>query len=341
MHRRSLLIALFLILAVVSFSQNNPRDTTLKPIDPSLLDTSIDYDVLFDEMTAFLDSISSPHNYTLAALSFSKGYFNVKNKNAAELQEVKRLIFMPTVGYYHRSGFGVTGTGSFVRNDRQFSFYQLAASPSYDYLANKKVATGISYTRYFTKDSLSFYTSPLQNELYAYFTYRKWWFKPMVAVSYGWGSRSDYQQREEYITSLRLRPTGYTRINTTESVGDLSLIASVRHDFYWLDVFGYNDHIRITPQLTFTSGTQKFGFNQSSNTYATVIRTGANVLYSTQNVYLDNYVYFQPISLTFYLRTEYSIGKFYIQPQLILDYYFPASDKKFTSLVSLNTGFIF
>lgn len=323
------------------FAQNNPKDTALRSFDPSLLDTTLDYNALFDEMTAFLDSISAPHNYTLAAVTFNNGYFNYISKDNSLLNAEKKLTVTPALGYYHKSGVGLTGTASFVGNENKFNFYQLALSPSFDYLSNKKYATGFAYTRYFTKDSLPFYTSPLQNELYGYFTYRKWWFKPMVALSYGWGSRSDYQQREEYITSLRLRPTGYTRINTTESVSDFSMIFSVRHDFYWLDVISNKDHIRVTPQLTFTSGTQKFGFNQSSNTYATVVRSGANELYSTENVYLDNKLYFQPLSLTFFLRTEYAIGKFYVQPQFVVDYYFPATDHALSSFFSLSAGFMF
>jgi hypothetical protein len=119
------------------------------------------------------------------------------------------------------------------------------------------------------------------------------------------------------------------------------LIASLRHDFYWLDVFTYNDHIRFTPQLSFTSGTQKFGFNQSSNTYATLIRNGSNILYSAENVYLDDKIKFQPLSLTMYLRGEYSIGKFFIQPQLMLDYYFPSSGDNFSTLFSVNAGLMF
>jgi hypothetical protein len=118
-------------------------------------------------------------------------------------------------------------------------------------------------------------------------------------------------------------------------------MASVRHDFYWLDVFTYNDHIRITPQLLFTSGTQKFGFNQNSTTYAQTIRTGTDVLYSSENVYLDNKMNFQPLSLTMYLRSEYSIRKFFIQPQVVFDYYFPASSKNFSVLASVNAGFMF
>jgi hypothetical protein len=143
------------------------------------------------------------------------------------------------------------------------------------------------------------------------------------------------------IQDLRLRRRGFTYINTKETISDFSLMTSVRHDFYWLDVFTFNDHIRFTPQLALTSGTQKFGFNQSSSTFATVIRTGSNVLYSTENVYLDDQLKFQPLSLTLFLRGEYSIKKFFIQPQLTMDYYFPATSNNFTTLFSLNLGFMF
>jgi hypothetical protein len=124
-------------------------------------------------------------------------------------------------------------------------------------------------------------------------------------------------------------------------VSDFSVTASVRHDFYWLDVLAYKDHIRFTPQLAFTSGTQKFGFNQSSSTYATTIRTSSNVLYSTDNLYLDDQLKFQPLSLTLYLRGEYSIGKFFVQPQFTMDYYLPAATDNFNAFFSLNLGFIF
>jgi hypothetical protein len=208
-------------------------------------------------------------------------------------------------------------------------------------LHNKSIATGISFTKFIIKDSLPFYTTPLQNELYAYFTYRKTWIRPTVAVSYGWGSRTEFMKRESLIQDLRLRRRGFTYINTEESIRDFSLTASVRHDFYWLDVLAKNDHIRITPQIAFTSGTQKFGFNQSSATYATAIRTTSNVLYSTENIYLDDQLKFQPLSFSLYLRGEYSIGRFFMQPQVALDYYFPASSNKLTGLFSINAGFMF
>jgi len=119
------------------------------------------------------------------------------------------------------------------------------------------------------------------------------------------------------------------------------VLVSVRHDFYWLQVSSKKDHIRVTPQLNFTSGTQKFGFNQTANSYASNARSGRNVLYSSDAVNLDDALYFQPLSATLFLRAEYGIGKFYIQPSYILDYYIPATENNLNSLFTINLGVLF
>lgn len=337
----SILLA-FTILFATAYSQRNSVDTAISPLkDISVLDTTLNYDELFQDFDAFMDSILSPHSYFLASLSMNKGYYNFERKNSSLIETSKKLTWSPTLGYYHKGGLGITGTGYIVDDGVNMNFYQTAITPSYDYLKNKNFATGLSYTKFFTKDSLPFYTTPLQNELYTYFSWRKWWVRPMIAMSYGWGSRTDYMQREELIQDLRLRRRGFTYINTEEKISDFSVMASVRHDFYWLDVLTYRDHIRFTPQVTFTSGTQKFGFNQSSNTYATLIRNNSSVLYSSENVYLDDQLKFQPLSLTLFLRGEYSIGKFFVQPQFTMDYYFPATSNNFNTIFSINIGCMF
>jgi hypothetical protein len=335
------ILAVFFFYAV-TYSQEAADTTRKKPkVEDWALDSTIDYDLLLQDMESFLDSISSPHSYLLGSVAFGRGYFNYLSKSTVFIETQKSLTYTPTLGYFHKSGLSLLGTGNIVNENNKANLYQVAVSPGYDYLKNRDFATGFTYTKFFTKDSLSFYTTPLQNELYAYFTYRKWWLRPTVALSYGWGSRTDYIERETLIQDLRLLRSGVTRINSTESVTDFSLITSLRHDFYWLGIMSYKDHLRFTPQLSFISGTQKFGFNQSANTYATTIRTNSNILYNSENVYLDDQLDFQPLSLTMFLRGEYSIGKFFVQPQLVLDYYFPATEKNFSTLFSCNVGFIF
>ncbi|HWR33394.1 MAG TPA: hypothetical protein VN451_07710, partial [Chitinophagaceae bacterium] len=330
--RWSIMLAFF-TLGFAALSQQSSGDSVITPLKEIGSADTINYDDLFQDFDSFMDSILSPHSYFLASLSVNKGYYSFQTKSLTTLIEPSRkLTYSPTLAYYHKSGIGITGTSSIINDGDNMNLYQLAVTPSFDYLKNKSFATGVSFTRFFTKDSLPFYTSPLENELYGYFTYRKLWLRPTVAASYGWGSRSDYKKRESVIQDLRLRRNGFTFINTEESVSDFSLMLSLRHDFYWLDVLTYNDHIRFTPQITFTSGTQKFGFNQSSSTYATVVRSGSNVLYSTEEIYLDDQIKFQPLSMSLYLRGEYSIKKFFIQPQFAVDYYFPAEKNNFTTL---------
>jgi hypothetical protein len=307
-----------LAITTAVYPQVSPPDTSLTRIetpgsdslDKLAADTSIDYDLLLKDLDLFLDSLLAPRSYYMANLSIGKGYFNFERKTSVFLETAKKLTYSPSFGYYDKSGLGITTTGYLVHDDVNMNFYQFSISPSYDYLANKKLATGISFTKYFTKDSLPFYTSPLQNELYAYFVWRKLWVKPSVQISYGWGTRNEYMKREEKINSLRLRPDGYTFVNTTESISDFSLTGSLRKDFYWLDVFNYNDYIRFTPQASINFGTQKFGFNQSSQTYVQLVRstgTSANILYSSENIYLDDNIKFQPLSWSLFLKAEYSV----------------------------------
>jgi hypothetical protein len=309
--------------------------------DTFAIDTTfVDYEELFSELDDLLDSLTAPRSMAVFNLSVGQGFLTYEGKGTVTTEARKKIIYSPSVGYFHKSGFGV-GAGAIMVNDgTALNPYQFSLTGSYDYVKNKSFITGVSFTHFITKDNLSFYTSPLQNEIYGYFTYRKLWFKPSVGFSYEWGSRDNYEEVEEKIQNITLAQKGFTRINTNEKFIDLNLVASIRHDFYFLKTF-FSDYIRVTPQIAFTGGSQQFGFNQTSNTYATVRRTGRNILYNTENVTFDNQFYFQPIALTTFLKTEYAKGKFYLQPQLILDYYFPAASDNFSTGFVINAGFVF
>jgi hypothetical protein len=297
---------------------------------------STDYDALLDDLDFFLDSLLAPHNYTLVSLSAGEGYFNYISRSTRKILPVQKYIWSPTLGFYGKGGFGFTVSGFIINDSSKLKLYQLAFTPSFDYLKNRRFATGVSFTKYHTKEALSFYTSPLQNEINGYFLWRKSWLQPGVTANYGWGSRNAYTARLVFLDSLKKRALLFN--HTEESVSDFSMTASLRHDFYWRNVFSDKDFFKFSPLLSYSMGTQKFGFNRTTG-LTTVVTS--NVLYNSGFVNLDNTLKFQPISLTMYLRAEYSIGKFFIQPQLLLDYYFPGEKKNFSSLFSVNTGFMF
>lgn len=330
----------FVLLSVAGFSQTSPSDTVpVSPKETLDFDTTFDYDELLDELDIFLDSLLMPRSYFLASISAGSGYFNYVKRNN-KLETVKKGVLTPTIGYYHKKGPGLTLSGNIIDDGEQLNLYQFSVSPSFDFIQNHDWVSGIAYTRYFTKDSLPFYSSPLQNEFNAYVLWRKLWLQPGITASYGWGSRTEYKKQEKYIKLLRLkRRLGYVfTTNTQEDISDFSVAASVRHSFYWMHILGEKNYLKFTPQLSFSAGTQKFGFNRTTSTYPVNVRNSSNLLYNTGDVSVDEKLKFQPLSLSLYLRPEYNIGKFFIQPQFILDYYIPAEN--LAALFSINAGII-
>jgi hypothetical protein len=313
-----------------------------KPARQPEIDTTFtDYDALFNELDVFLDSLTVPRSFVLANFGVSSGYFNYASRESYVADPVKKFLLTPSISYFSKSGLGITGSVGIINDGQKVNPYQFSITGSYDYIQNRKFITGIALTHFITKSNLPFYTSPLQNGANVYFTYRDLPVKPTISVNYGWGSRSAYSERRELINSIRLKRRGYTRVNTLESINDLSVTASFRHDFYWLNVLSKNEYFRLTPQVTFISGTQKFGINQSSDTYGIAKGTGANILFNSKNSYLDDSQYFQPLSLAGVIKTEYSKGKFFVQPQFMVDYYFPAKDGNLGTAFLLNAGVIF
>jgi hypothetical protein len=338
--RKHILIGLFVFGSLIGYSQVDPKDTIAVPEESLAIDTSFNYDELFDDFVAFVDSLLAPRSYFLINVSAASGYFNYKENT--DLATRKQLIVSPTIGYYHKSGPGITLAGNFTDYGQKRKGYQFSISPSFDFIQNLKWVGGIAFIKYFTKDSLPFYTTPLQNEINGYVLWRKPWLQPGLGLSYGWGSKKDLKKREDAIRLfLRRRGIIYYSGSTEESIIDFSMIASLRHSFYWHYVLGHKDYIRFTPMLAFSAGTQKYGFNQTTGTYAINLRNNSAILFNSGNVNLDRKLEFQPLSLTFYLKPEYNIGKFFIQPQVIFDYYFPADNNNLSTLFSINGGFMF
>jgi len=341
MFKHYITIAFIVLISVPGFSQPGRDTIPIGRIEELEIDTSLDFDDLMNEMELFLDSMLKPRSFFLANVSVGSNYFNYWRRNLTQLEAAKRGIFSTTLGYYHKSGLGLTVSGNVTDDEEQLNLYQFTISPSFDFVTNTDWIAGISYTRYITKDSLPFYTSPLQNEINSYFVWRKPWLQPGISASFGSGSRTEYKKREKFIENLRRRKPGsiVNVTSTNETVADFLITGFLRHSFYWMHVLHNKDHVKLTPQVSFSSGSQKFGFNGVSSTYAVNRSKAATLISNSGDFNIDDHMKFQPISLTLQVRPEYAFGKFFIQPQFILDYYFPS--ESLTPLFYLNAGVIF
>lgn len=70
-------------------------------------DSLPDYDALFNDFTAFIDSLTAPRSFTTINAGVSQGRFQYQTINTA-IKETKQLLLTPSVGYYNKNGLGAT-----------------------------------------------------------------------------------------------------------------------------------------------------------------------------------------------------------------------------------------
>ena len=297
------------------------------------------YNDLFTELDGFIDSLTTPRSLLLINVGVNNSFFSGSGSPDQSRQREQGITITPALGYFHKSGLGINAAAYInTLNAASFAPYQFALTGSYDYLGGHSILSGISLTRYLTTDSVSFYTSPLETEANVYLLYKRSWVKPSLSVTYAWGNKLAYEERQEFLPNLRTRrPPGYTVVTTEERISDFSVTAAVKHDFSWPDIMGERSAIRFTPQLALTSGTQRFGFNQNTST-SSFKGNSPNILYSSESVQLNETSKFQPLSLTAFLKAGFSKGVFSLQPQVSLDYYLPAKENNFTAGFVINAA---
>jgi hypothetical protein len=302
-------------------------------------DTSTVMDSLMKDFDKFLDSITAPKSFFTVSVGAGSGVFSFENDNSSFLNPEKKLIISPSFGYYHKSGLGVSATGYMMNENNRLRFYQYVFTPSFD-LIRKTFSGGISFSRYINKDELSFYTTPIQNEIFTYFSYKKLWLRPSLSISYGWGSTTKYEKKQlRILRKLQQRSSRYSlTITNEESISDFSVTLSLRKDFNWYNVLTKKDNITLTPVILVNSGTQNFGFNSS---YTYTLPTAIRVNSLPSNSTITDKTEFAAQSVSMVLRTAYLKGRFIIQPQLLLDYYLPEADDRFNTVVSVTAGLSF
>ncbi len=170
--------------------------------------------------------------------------YDKRNNTYATQDLVLKPYLSPSLTYYHKSGLnaGVSTYYLFNANDKPWFEWDLNAG--YDYTKNRRFLTGINYTKYlFTNSRKDIMATPITNELFAYFTYRNWWLQPALSADFGWGREKDQVSRKEY---------------SVIHGQDINFIASLRHDFMFLDVVRHNDAFLLVPSVNFTAGTANY-----------------------------------------------------------------------------------
>jgi len=283
-----------------------------------------------------LDSADAPVSYGLASVGISNRIFSLHNNTLnARQASTSALVFNPSLSYFHKSGFSLSAGASLVsRQGKGFGATQYSITPAYDLAGNKNWAAGISYSRYFITDKYSSYSSPVQNDVYAYVNYTKPWLQPGLSAGYSAGKYSQ-------INSFTVQLTGntFTFIDTgTYKVKSFSLTPSVSHDFKWQGLLSKDDELSFTP-----TAMVNFSSDSTESVSHTIGQNLVRLLKRRKRLRrLGDKNNFQAQSVAASLDFNYAVGRFTILPQLYLDYYLPETDeKRFTQTFTLSVGYTF
>ncbi|RXK62400.1 hypothetical protein ESA94_05165 [Lacibacter luteus] len=342
MFKPLILSALFACCFLCVSAQETKKDT----IPVTTTDTlRINEDSLEKEIDAFLayyDSLKAPRSYWLVSIGGGNTQFSVKNVALNAQQSTANLSITPTVGYYAKSGFGITYNNYLLTEDGKTQLLQHALTLSYDYLKEANTTFGFSYTRFFGKKEFVNQVSPYDNDFLAYIQYGKKKFTPGVMLGFSSGR---YRETIEYLDSSQTRMpltnqlvTYYYYVNDTSDIRirDLSLIPYLRYQWQF-NGFGKKDYFTLQPSLLMLGSASDVRI-ASKGSYKQTGRLSRSRSYEETYSQKTN---FQFQSLGLQVDASWYIGKFFFNPQVYIDYYLLSSQYKWSSMFSIQTGFMF
>jgi hypothetical protein len=314
---------LFVFLLISStFCAKAQSDTTMAKKNAAALDSML----ASDELLNMLDD--EPKNYADISIGFGNATFSTQNQAVNATGYTNQLVLTPALFYYFKSGVNVGVTSFLTDNGRSLGMYQTGASVGYGYEDNK-ISAGISYTRYFGDNNKYNGKSIYQNEVFGYVKYAKPFIQPSISLGFANGN---YKQTEYvYLPALNK----YVNDSTSNKTSYFSLTLSAEHTFEVKHFFGKKDGLLIEPLVMLNAGSDKV-----NTTHLNKIFNRPRVPSSRKKTSQTNKMQLQSIASS--INLSYSIGKFYLQPTIYVDYYLPeTTQNRFSSIFSLTAGFSF
>lgn len=241
---------------------------------------------------------------------------------------VLKPFLSPSLSYFHKSGGFASISTYYMFNATQKPLFETDLSAGYDYTKNRSFITGINYTHYIYADSSDMPFTPIRNELFAYFLYRKWWLEPGLILDYGWGQRSFKVNRF---------------FNRTISGSDFNMMADVRHTFIFPELTGEHDALMIVPVLAFTAGTANYYSNLKAGQYITrsksLKRYINRITQNEQETILDTS--FEPRAIDLSLRVSYIYKKLTVAPSYVVFQPLKGDDRSMFGYFTASVNYTF
>ncbi|HVX00001.1 MAG TPA: hypothetical protein VHA52_06170, partial [Candidatus Babeliaceae bacterium] len=290
-----------------------------------------------------INKITTPKSFFRVNIGAGNNLFSDQNEYLESFQGNTPFIMTPSIEYNHKSGFGINATGYLYNQNNTTNFYQLTLSPTYSYKKGKVADIVASYTHYFEQDAYTSVASPVQDELYAGVLFKKPWLTPGLSSGYAWGSYREIVKIDTAVTLLGTRYNVHYIDSIYTRLQSFSISASVEHSFGFYNLLSVKDGMLITPRLLLSGGVNSYTISHTSGIQNFLAFTKLKLkrirhFLSQEN----NSGKFELQSAGFDLDVNYTIGKFYLEPEAYMDYYLPeTNDDRLTVIYNFNIGITF
>ena len=181
--------------------------------------------------------------------------------------------------------------------------------------------------------SLIIPTQPIKTIFYTTLQYKKAVVKPSLSIGYSTGNF-----KEINIDTLKNLNNRIVKDSTKNSIKNFSMSLGVEHSFDFEKIFGFDDNLSLIPQLLLVAGNEKLTTTHINKSLALFASQSKRIKSRRTN----QKTAFGLQSLAMSFDINYSIGKFYVEPNLYVDYYLPATtEKRVSSFYSLTAGISF
>jgi hypothetical protein len=214
--------------------------------------------------------------------------------NNADTSFNNSFVVAPILRLFHQKGFGVSYSPYVATQGNQPGIYMHTVTAGYEHYDGVVVNLDFAYTHFFFANNSSIPYSPLNNELYAYISYKKLWLAPLVSTSVGFGNDKSGQMQSGLNVAAGV--THDFEINSAKAFSAIeiapALIANAAsNEFYsFLTTSKY-----ITHNKKYENTIQHKGRGRGGSTTTTTTTTSAiaNKSFAFQNLELNLYSSFQ------------------------------------------------
>lgn len=287
---------------------------------------------ILSELMQMLDSANKPVSYFYIGDSYSNRLFSVRNNILKTKQTAtSKLVYTPTVGYFNKTGLSLSAAASIVNDGTGLGITQFTITPAYELMNHPLFDLSVSYTGYIVANKYSAYSSPVQNDFYASFSYKKPIIEPGIAIGYSNGTYN-----ETYYWRNRFGVRRYDSV--TNRLNSYSVMLYVSHHFNRFELFNKKDMFTIVPSLVLNAGASKIDPSNKTNATLREIRyiNSRGRMPKIQNNS------FGAESIGINTDIAYTIAPLTIGANVYADYFLPqTTGKKITTVFTLNIGFSF